>query len=143
MHKIDPTMSNKINLFKPGDTYQHSLVVTPDLMKQLLQASGDANPIHLDHDYAVAHGFRGVVVYGNLLGLILSHLVGMKLPTKEVIILSESLEFRKPSYVGDEIRLQAIVTNIYEALQTIELRLTFLAPSGDKVCTGKCLVKCV
>lgn len=136
-------MNSRIALFKPGDTYRYSLVVTPALMQQFLRASGDENPIHLDGKYAAAHGFRNVVVYGNMLGLMVSHLVGMKLPTKEVILLSESLEFRNPSYVGDEIQLQAVVSNVHEAVQTIEMRLTFLSPSGDKVCTGKCLVKCV
>ena len=137
------SMNSRISLFKPGDIYRHSLLVTPDLMKQFMCASGDENPIHLDSKYAAAHGFRNVVVYGNILGLMVSHLVGMKLPTKEVILLSESLEFRNPSYVGDEIQLQAVVANVHEALQTIEMRLTFLSLSGDKVCTGKCLVKCV
>src|SRR5882672_5561346 len=118
-------MSSKIHLFKIGDSYQHSLVVSPDTMKQFLQLSGDVNPIHVDRDYAVAHGFRDVVVYGNILGLILSHLIGMKLPTKEVIILSQSLEFRQPSHVGDEIQLRATVVNIHEAVQVVELRLNF------------------
>lgn len=136
-------MSGKINLLKIGDSYQHSLIVTPDVMKRFLQLSGDANPIHVDRDYATAHGFRDVVVYGNMLGLILSHLVGMKMPTKEVIILSQSLEFRQPSHVGDEIRLQATVANIHEAVQTVELLLTFSVSSGARVATGRCLVKCV
>ena len=136
-------MGNKIDLFVLGDTYQHSLIVTPDLMKQFLQLSGDANPIHLDHGYAVTHGFRGIVVYGNILGLMLSHLVGMKLPIKEIVILRENLEFRKPSYVGDKICLEANVINIHEAVQTVELLLTFVSSSGDKICTGKCLVKCI
>lgn len=136
-------MDDRIRLFKVGDVFQHSLEVTRELMQRFLQMSGDSNPIHMDDRYAVAHGFRGAVVYGNLLGAMISHLVGMKLPTKEVVILSESLEFRKPSYVGEQIRLEAVVTSIHEAVSAVSLRLTFFSPSGEKVCAGQCVIKCI
>ncbi len=136
-------MEKKIALFKLGDVFRHTLVVTPDLMQRFLEMSGDSNPIHVDGDYAAAHGFHGIVAYGNILGLMISHVVGMKLPTAEVVILSESLEFRKPSYVGTEIRLEATVANIHEAVGAVVLRLAFLSPTGEKVCTGQCVIKCI
>lgn len=136
-------MNDKLALFKVGDTFRHSLKVTRDLMKQFLEISGDGNPIHVDDSYATAHGFRGALAYGNLLGVMVSHIVGMKLPTKEVVLVSQNLEFRKPSYVGEEILLEAQVATVHEAVQAVSLRLTFFSPSGEKVCTGQCVVKCI
>ncbi|OGA42914.1 MAG: hypothetical protein A3G24_19490 [Betaproteobacteria bacterium RIFCSPLOWO2_12_FULL_62_13] len=136
-------MNGGTGLFKLGDVFRHTLTVTPELMHRFQSVSGDSNPIHLDDRYAAARGFRGIVVYGNLLGAMVSHLVGMKLPTHEVIILSESLEFRKPSYVGEEIRLEATVARVHEAVMAVSLRLAFFSPAGEKVCTGQCVIKCL
>ena len=136
-------MNSALALFKLGDTYQHTVVVTREVMQRFLDISGDANPIHLDPDYAAAHGFRGNVVYGNFLGAMVSYVVGMSLPTKEVLLLSQNLAFHAPAIVGEQLSLRATVTGISEAVETIALRLTFQSSSGIDVCTGKCLVKCL
>src|SRR5262245_11798415 len=136
-------MNDALSLFKVGDTYEHAVSVTREVMHKFLDVSGDANPIHLDPGYAASHGFRGTVVYGNFLGAMVSYVIGMRLPVKEVLLLSQTLDFRTPAIVGEELHLRAIVTSISEAVHTVSLRLSFQSSSGIDVCTGKCLVKCL
>src|SRR5262245_14582935 len=136
-------MNGALALFKVGDAYEHTVLVTREVMHKFLDVSGDANPIHLDPGYAASHGFRGNVVYGNFLGAMVSYVIGMALPTKEVLLLSQNLDFRTPALVGEELHLRAIVIGVSEAVQTVTLRLTFQSSAGIEVCTGKCLVKCL
>jgi acyl dehydratase len=137
------SVSNNINLFRIGDTYQVIQEITPQLMSEFQNISRDDNPMHIDDIFARNHGFRGRIAYGNLMGAVLSRLVGVHLPTREVLILKQALEFRKPGYVGDEIRLVAEVVAIREAVSSIQLKLDFYAVEKDPICTGQCLVKCL
>ena len=136
-------MANKTALFKTGEVFRHEMLVTPGMMRTFHELSGDGNPVHADPEYARAHGFREPIVYGNMLGLMISHVVGMKLPTPEVVILSETLQFHKPNYVGERIVLEATVANIHEAVGSVVLKLAFFGVAGEKVCTGQCVIKCL
>src|ERR1017187_3572101 len=124
-------MPNNIDLFNVGTRYTVPLKVTPELMIQFRKLSGDENPIHYDASFAIAHGFQGPIVYGNLLGTMVSRLIGVELPTPEVVILRQSLDFRKPVYVGEEITLEAEVTVIHAAVRSVQFKLVFNSTSTN------------
>ncbi|MBX3548093.1 MAG: MaoC family dehydratase N-terminal domain-containing protein [Xanthobacteraceae bacterium] len=135
-------MSSSLSLFKAGDRYEHGMVVTPGVMDDFMALSGDENPMHRDAGFAMAHGFKGKIVYGNLFGAMVSTLVGMKLPSKEVVIARQTLEFRNPAYVGDEVKLEATVANVAEAVQSVQFKLQFTA-NTEVLCTGQLLIRCL
>ncbi len=135
-------MENRLALFELGKSFEVTETISPALMKAFCELSGDDNPIHLDSAFAVVHGFRDRIAYGNLLGAMLSRLVGTALPCREVLIVKQSLEFRQPAYVGDEIRLIAEVAAIHEAVSSVNLKLQFHSKDSDRLlCSGQCLVK--
>lgn len=136
-------MPDNIALFIVGDRYEVRQTITPELMNDFRNLSGDDNPMHLDNAFASTHGFRGRIAYGNLLGAMLSRLVGTELPTREVLILRQTLEFRKPAYVGEDIRLTAEVIASHEAVGSIQLKLQFHSVQDELICTGQCLIKCL
>jgi acyl dehydratase len=133
--------NTNINLFKVGDRYELRMKVTVELMAQFSILSGDRNQVHHDAGYALMHGFSGPIVYGNLMGAMVSRLVGMELPCGEVLILRQNLDFRNPAYVDDEILLEAVVTAVIEAVQSVQLKLHFQSNSSGSLCTGMCLFK--
>lgn len=135
-------MSSSLSLFKAGDRYQYAMVVTPRVMDDFMALSGDENPMHRDPAFAQEHGFKGTIVYGNLFGAMVSTLVGMKLPSKEVVIARQTLEFRNPAYVGDEVKLEATVANVAEAVQSVQFKLQFTA-NTEVLCTGQLLIRCL
>jgi acyl dehydratase len=104
--------------------------------------SGDENPMHRDPAFASARGFKGVIAYGNLFGAMVSTLVGMKLPTRKIVIARQLLEFRNPAYVGDHVKLEATVANVAEAVQSVQFKLQF-SVNLETLCTGHLLIKCL
>lgn len=70
-------------------------------------------------------GFTGKVMYGNILNAFVSHFVGMLLPARDVMILSQDISFHKPVYLGDDIQLEARVETVSTAVNTIEYKLKF------------------
>jgi len=136
-----------MNYFETGKKYYRELIVTEDIMSGFKNISGDNNPLHVDENYAKSRGFEGKVAYGNILGAMVSALVGMSLGTEEVMLVSQSLNFRKPVFIGDKINLCATVSNISEAAGIIELSMNFTVTrkngKNEKAASGKCQVKCL
>lgn len=135
-------MSSECSLFEVGAVFTTGMSMTPDVIDGFRGLSGDTNPVHGDPSYARKHGFRAPIVYGNLLGALVSRLVGMCLPTQEVIIMRQSIDFRNPAYEGDFVELHATVASIHEAVQSVQLKLEFRA-GDNQLATGLCVIKCL
>ena len=68
------------------------------------EISGDFNPIHLDEEYAKSTIFKKRIAHGFLVGSFISAEIGQKLPGNGTIYLSQSLQFRAPVFIDDEIK---------------------------------------
>lgn len=124
-----------------GDSFTRSMTITPEIMEKFKQISGDENPIHTDSGFANRMGFRDRVVYGNLLGLLVSSLVGMELKTLEVMIASQTIHFKKPVYINDTVILEAVVVNKSDTVELAEFSLDFKTQNNITVATGKLQAK--
>jgi len=122
--------------FSVGQTF--SKVLVEDLKRtQLVQyagASGDFNPLHTDDAFARSKGFDGAVVYGALMVAKVSQLIGMRLPGRDSVWASVSLDFRKPLYVAQPAQVEGVVTDVSESTGMVALKLTVRA-------AGKVLAK--
>lgn len=67
------------------------------------ELSGDVNPVHLDDEFAAGTIFKRRIAHGFLTGSLFSTVLGTKLPGPGCIYLSQSLKFRAPVYIGDEV----------------------------------------
>ena len=130
-----------IKEFKNGQIYRHNMLITEDIMENFAKLSGDYNILHTDNDFAVKNGFKGRVVYGNILGMMISTLVGMNLKINNVMIISEKMDFRQPVFIGDMIELAAIVENVSDSVSIVDFRLDFTNQSNEKVAKGKLQIK--
>jgi acyl dehydratase len=101
--------------------------ITPQQMLQFAEISGDFNPLHTDDVFARAKGFDGVVVYGALMIAKVSQLIGMRLPGRNSVWASVSLDFRKPLYVGQAAQVEGVVTAVSASTGMIGLKLTVRA----------------
>lgn len=108
--------------------------VTPDVYYSFQRCSNDFNPLHTDAAFASKKGFNEVVVYGNVLNAFISHFVGMLLPTRDVMILSQNINFRKPVFINDELQLDAKMEKCTEnsGLITYALKFRRIAIGGCK-----------
>lgn len=99
--------------------------VTPEVYKAFQQCSGDFNPLHTSEEFAKSKGFPECVMYGNILNAFVSTLIGECLPTKNVIIHSQDIQFKKPVFLHDILMAELKVENIHESVQTIEFKFSF------------------
>ncbi len=74
--------------------------------------SGDANPVHLDEAYAKTTLMKGRVVHGALLAGFISAVLGAELPGPGAIYLSQTLNFKRPVRIGDDVTVQVTVRAI-------------------------------
>lgn len=103
----------------------HIYKVTEDVYRSFQRCSNDFNPLHTDAAFARQKGFDQPVMYGNILNAFISHFVGMLLPTRDVMIQSQDISFHKPVFMNDEIRLEAAVDSVSEAVNVIIYKLKF------------------
>ena len=99
-------------------------IISAEEIEIFRKLSGDEkSPIHNDPAYARRHGFKGKLAYGAMLGTLLSQLVGMHLPGRNSMCITQSFKFKKPFYVGDELQLSGVVTAKSMVTQLIDLSL--------------------
>lgn len=105
--------------------YSHSYAITEEVYGALVTVFGDRSPIHVDEDYALSNGFSGRVMHGAILQSFLSNFVGMHFPGKRSMMLSVNLNYHRPSYLGDKIKLTARVRQKVETGQVVVLEVKF------------------
>lgn len=84
-------------------------------------ASGDNNPVHLNAEYAATTSFKKPIAHGMLSGAFISATMACNLPGPGSIYLTQSLEFLRPVYAGDTLRVEI---EIVEKLPKNQIRLT-------------------
>lgn len=109
---------------------KHVYQVTPDVYYCFQRCSNDFNPLHTDEAAALRKGFTGKVMYGNILNAFISHFVGMLLPTRDVMIQAQELNFMRPVYLNDEVELEGSVYEVSETAGVIDYKLRFRRVGG-------------
>jgi len=92
--------------------HKEKILLSEEMVSQYGHLTGDENPVHFDDEAAVEQGFAGRIVHGALLNGLVSRAVGMKLPGKGTIYLSQSASYLKPVYLGTEITLEIWVKHV-------------------------------
>jgi 3-hydroxybutyryl-CoA dehydratase len=122
-----------------GQTAERRHVVTEADIDAFAAVSGDVNPVHLDADYAARTRFGGRIAHGMLAASYLSALLGVDLPGPGAIYLSQSLRFRRPVRIGDEVAARVTIVGIDAERGRVTLETVCLV--GDKsVVEGEAVV---
>jgi acyl dehydratase len=112
-------------IFQRDDTFTRSFVVTKALHTGFIELFEDRNPLHVDDAFATAKGFRGKVMHGNILGGFLSYFIGECLPTKDVIIHSQEIQYKHAVYLNDVLTFEAKVDGVHESVKAVEFKFVF------------------
>jgi len=119
---------------KVGQKFKFSVKITEKLLNDFAVISGDQNPLHMDENYANTTPFKKRVCHGMLLASFFSRLIGMHLPGKNALYFSQSLNFKSPCFVGDEVTIEGEIVDKSMATKILVLNTTIYNQSG------KCLV---
>jgi 3-hydroxybutyryl-CoA dehydratase len=111
--------------------------VTPAMVDQFVELSGDSSSIHVSDAAARQRGFDGRIVHGLLLGALVSQVIGTELPGNEGVLQDFQLSFKQPCFPGDEVVIRAEVTEVFQSVQAIVLRVKITRADGVVLASGK------
>jgi 3-hydroxybutyryl-CoA dehydratase len=128
--------------FSIGDKESFKLTLSEEMIDGFGNLSGDLNPLHMDQDYAAQTPFGRRVAHGLLLTSFFSRLVGMHLPGKYALYISQSSQFHRPAFIGSEIIVEGEIIQKVDVDKVIKLA-TSIRDSRNKelLVTGEALVK--
>ena len=122
-------MINRINELKYNDIFigqqeRFMINITESMVEKFSNLSGDLNPLHMDNEFAESSSFNKRIVHGMLLASFFSQLIGMKLPGKNALYFSQTLNFRSPCYIDDQIEVVGEVIEKSDSTQIITVSTT-------------------
>ena len=122
-----------------GQAAELRRTVTAADIETFAAVTGDDNPLHLDETYAAATPFRGRIAHGMLSAGYISAVLGTRLPGPGAIYVSQTLNFRRPVRIGDEVTAEVKVA----AIDAARGRVTFATQcvvAGKTVVEGEAVV---
>ncbi|MFC3067825.1 MaoC family dehydratase [Phenylobacterium soli] len=122
-----------------GQSAERSHVVGAGDIEAFAAVSGDTNPVHLDEAYARTTTFGGRIAHGMLSAAYISAVLGTQLPGPGAIYLSQSMRFRRPVKIGDEVTARVTVTALDEKRGQVTLETVCLV-GGKAVLDGEAVV---
>ena len=134
-------MINTLNELKYDDIFigqqeSFTINITESMVEKFSDLSGDLNPLHMDNKFAESSSFNKRIVHGMLLASFFSQLIGMKLPGKNALYFSQTLNFRSPCYIDDEIEIVGKVTEKSDSTQIITVSTSIFNKSKTCLIDG-------
>lgn len=131
-------MSSKLKI---GDKAILSKAFVEKEVELFAEISTDDNPIHLDQKYAVGTVFGQRIVHGLLVSSLFSGLIGGKLPGHGAVYLGQSLSFKAPVYINEDVEVSVEVIKVREDKPIITLRTLCVKSDGTVAIEGEAVVK--
>ncbi|WP_299480503.1 MaoC family dehydratase [uncultured Roseibium sp.] len=104
------------------------------------EVSGDRNPIHLSEHFAARTPFKTRIAHGLYTASLISAVLGTRLPGPGAIYLSQTLKFKAPVKIGDDVKVTVTVEELMERGK--RARLSCVCSVGETVVLeGEALVK--
>ncbi len=122
---------------KVGMKESFSVTVDAEKLDKFREITGDVNPLHNDRDTALSRGYKDRVAFGMLSASFMSTLAGVYLPGERSLIQSVESKFLKPVTVGERLTVEGEITDMNDTVKRIEIKVTMLNSSGEKVLKGK------
>ena len=123
----DLFVGQKVNFLKKIDEV---------LVNDFAKISGDFNPLHMIKEYASTTNFSNRVCHGMLLASFFSQLVGMHLPGKNSLYFSQTLNFRNPCFVDDNITIGGEIIEKKQNMKLIIIKTTIHNQTGTCLIDG-------
>ncbi len=110
--------------------------ITENDLEDFAKVSQDFNPIHLDEEAAKKSIFKGKVVYGMLLGSMISAVIGTKLPGNGYIYVKQELNFLKPARIGEELTVTVKLLRKFDEKKHVELETLIFNEKNELLVRG-------
>ena len=122
---------------KVGDAAELTRKLKSEDIELFAVMSGDANPAHIDAEYAKSDMFHKVIAHGMWGGALISAVLGTELPGPGTIYLNQSLKFLRPVGLGDTVTVRVSVAEKIEKGNRLKLDCSCVNQDGEIVIEGK------
>jgi 3-oxoacyl-[acyl-carrier protein] reductase len=124
-----------------GDEAELTRLLTPEDVDAFAHLTGDLNPLHLNEEFAKRTTFGKPVVYGMLSASFISTMIGMLLPGPGALWISQTIEFRHPAFIGDQLRVRGRVKQKSPANRVLVLEVEVTNQTEQILIAGESTVK--
>ncbi len=108
--------------------------------RMFARLSGDRNPLHLDAEYAAGTQFGQRIMHGMWAAGLVSAALAMQLPGPGTIYLSQTLRFRRPVHLGDQLTATVTVLEPADDKRRVKLDCSVQNQRGETVLSGEATV---
>lgn len=129
------------NQIKIGMKKEFSIKITESMLEKFSNFTGDYNPLHTDENYSNTTKFGKRICHGMLLSSFFSRLIGMELPGKNALYFSQSLNFKSPCFIGDEIIIQGEIIEKRESVKMVKIKTSI--HNKEKKCLVEGIAKII
>ncbi len=123
-----------------GQSGSFSKTLTESDVAMFAGFSGDFNSLHMNEVEAAKSIFGKRICHGMLVASYISTVLGNYFPGKGTIYLSQHIDFKKPTYIGDTITAQVTVRDILKK-DILVLETNVYNQNGEIVVSGDATVK--
>ena len=124
-----------------GDSASIERTLSMEDIRLFAALSGDANPAHVDPEYAASTQFQGVIAHGMWGGALISAVLGTRLPGPGTLYLEQQLRFHAPIRVGDRLLIAVEVRALDPQRHRVTLACTCTLADGTLAIDGEALVQ--
>jgi phosphate acetyltransferase/phosphate butyryltransferase len=136
MAPMDRIENRTFDEIKIGATARLTRTLSHKDIEMFAVVSGDANPAHVDAEFAKNDMFHKIIAHGMWGGTLISTLLGAELPGPGTVYLSQSLKFLAPIGLGDTIIAAVKVVEKKAAKHHVVLECTMTNQRGETVIAG-------
>jgi len=122
-----------------GDRASFTKKISSEDVFNFARVSGDNNLVHVDEDYAKKSIFGERIAHGYHVGSFISAVIGKYLPGNGSIYLSQSMQFKAPVMVNDEITAMVEVIDFPKDKRVL-LKTVCTNQHGTVVISGEAMV---
>ena len=118
-------------------------VVTQDQIDKYARASGDFNPIHVDHEFAASTQFGGTIAHGMMVAATISEMMTAAFGQNWPKSGSMKIRFRSPVKPGQRITTQGSVRRVDAAkgISRISCTVSVVKDDGETAIAGQAEVR--
>ena len=132
--RLDNRTADELQIGEAGSLTR---CLTEDDIALFALVSGDANPAHLDRDFAEHSRFHEVIAHGMWGGGLISAVLGTVLPGPGTIYLAQTFRFERPVHVGDAITASVTVSERLDGHGRFALDCRCANQRGETVISGR------
>ncbi|MFT5549140.1 MAG: 3-hydroxybutyryl-CoA dehydratase [Candidatus Azotimanducaceae bacterium] len=140
MTRMNQFKSRTYKELEIGDQGRFSKTVTERDIALFGEASGDVNPVHFDEAYAAKTIFRGRIAHGLWSASLISTCIGTVMPGPGSIYLEQTLEFKLPARLGDNLTAVVTIEQKIDAKKLLTLNCVVTNQNNEVVVSGEAKV---